>query len=246
MNLYGDQEKVIAGQVWGLHSDTETRLAGERIYPGDPVFAAVGDDKVGYLPHITAVALAISALVEGNVINLTVNGVNIGPIAWDTDAATTVRRAAEAVDQNESIRALGIDAFQIDGSPLAFYLQSPGVSIAVSGSITGGASQGTVSSTAYTTTKFVGVARREELCFKEGAGFYPPQYPVNVLTRGKVAVFVADSAKPGDLKPAYIITSGADAGKFTDASSGNYDSGCLFRSGFLESGLAVVEVRGAR
>lgn len=245
MDLYGDQQKAMPGQALGWHSDTETRLAGEKIYPGDPVFAAAGDDTVGYLPHITAVTLTISALVTGNVINLTVNGIAIDPVLWDTDDQTTVRRAAEAVDQNEAVRALGIDTFQVDGSPLSFYLQSPGVTITASGSITGGASQGTVSVTAFTTTKFIGIARHTELSFKEGEGFYPPQYPVNVLTHGKIVVPVAASAQPGDLKPAYIITSGGDTGTFTDEAGGHYDCGCLFRSGILEAGLALVEVRGA-
>jgi hypothetical protein len=232
--------------VFGLRYDTETRLAGERIYPGDPVFAGAGDGQAGYLPHITALAISISALAAGNIINLTVNGVAIAPVSWETDAETTVRRLVEELDRHEALRDLGIDAFTVDGSPLSFYVQGPGLALSASGVISGGASQGTVTSAAYTGTKFAGVACRQELSFREGAGFYPPQSPVSVLAHGKIAAQTALSAKPGDLKPAYIIIEGDEAGKFTDAAGGNYECGCLFRSGFLEPGLALIEARGAR
>ena len=194
---------------------------------------------------MTAVTLNLAAPVAGNVINLTVNGIAVDPVPWDTDAATTVRRLAEAVDQNEAVRALGIDAFQVDGSPLSVYLQSPGIPITASGTITGGASPGSIASEAYTAMRFVGVARHQERSFREGAGFYPPRQPVSVLTYGAIVLPVVSSARPGALKPAYIITSGDDAGKFTDAAGGNYDSGGIFKSGLLEAGLALLEVRGA-
>jgi hypothetical protein len=63
---------------------------------------------------------------------------------------------------------------------------------------------------------------------------------------GKIHVRVAESSTPQDKKPAYVILSGADAGKFTDVSTNNYDCGCIFRSGRIESDLALIEVRGLK
>jgi hypothetical protein len=68
--------------------------------------------------------------------------------------------------------------------------------------------------------------------------------PVGVLKEGRIAIRLADAAVPGDKKPAYIILAGPDAGKFTDDSSGNYDSGCIFRSDRIDGDLAFVEVHG--
>jgi hypothetical protein len=39
---------------------------------------------------------------------------------------------------------------------------------------------------------------------------------------------------------------GDDIGKFTSEASGNYDTGAIFRSGEVESGLAFLEVRGVK
>jgi hypothetical protein len=70
--------------------------------------------------------------------------------------------------------------------------------------------------------------------------------PVGVLVEGRIAIRLADTAVPGDKKPAYIILDGTDTGKFTDDSSGNYDSGCIFRSGRIDGDLAFVEVHGIK
>jgi hypothetical protein len=59
-------------------------------------------------------------------------------------------------------------------------------------------------------------------------------------------VRVANSANPGDKKPAYVILTGGDAGKFTDAAGGNYDCGCFFRTGKAEDDLALIELRGLK
>jgi hypothetical protein len=240
-------DKALAGMKFGLDAETESIAAGEKIYPGDPVFGMVGDDKVGYGAHLSAVALTASAdLVTDNSIAVTINGIAIAAVLFETSSVETIRKIVNAIDQNEDIRALGIDAFFVEGSPRGIVLQGPGITITAAAIVTGGASQATFSSAAYNSMKFMGVARFEELVFGLETGFYPAAASVPVQTHGKIFVPVADTANPDDKKPAYIITSGDDAGKFTDVASGNYDCGCFFRSDKVSGNLALIELRGMK
>lgn len=248
MKLYGDTPKAVAGAKFGLTCETETFSAGERIYPGDPCFGMTGEGKVCYGAHVNAVSLIAAAdLVAGNSVAVTINGIAVAPVAFDGSSANTVKKIIQTIDLNDDVRALGIDAFGIDDAPRGIFLSAPGVSITASAAVTGGASQTSFSQSAYTNMKFVGVARHQELSYREGTGFYPPQASVNVQTSGKVWVPVADGANPGDKEAAYIVMTGADAGKFTDSAAGGaYDSGCVFRSEKIEGGLALIEVRGMK
>ncbi|MDR2484257.1 MAG: hypothetical protein LBD55_02545 [Treponema sp.] len=244
--LYGDLGKAIAGQKFGLHDETETLVAGENIYPGDPVFQNVGDEEVGYGAHISGVTLTASAaLVAGNNVALTINGVSL-EVAFSESSPETFRKIVDAINLSEDLRGIGITAFQVEGNPLKFSLSGPGVTITGTATVTGGASQATFSSATYTAARFRGVARHMELSYREGTGFYPAGVAVNVLTQGQITVPVADAANPDNLKPAYVILTGANAGKFTDESSGNYDCGCYFRSARIEGNLALIEVRGLK
>jgi len=247
-NLYGDLGKAIAGQKFGLHDETETVLAGEKIYPGDPIFQKVGDETVAYGAHVTGVSMTASAaLVTGNVVTVTVNGVSVASVTFTSSSPETMQLIVDAINLDEDLRALGVTAFIISGEPLKFYLSGPGIAIAASVAVAGGASQATFASAAYNQSRFRGVARHMDISFKDGAGFYPAGIGVSVMTQGQITVPVADNAVPANLKPAYVIMSGADAGKFTDASGGgNYDCGCTFRSDRISGNLAVVEVNGLK
>jgi hypothetical protein len=246
-NVYGDIDKAIAGQKYGLDAETESLAAGEKLYPGDPVFGMVGDDKVGYGAHVSAVALTASGdLVTGNSIAVTVNGITLEPVVFETSSVETIKKIANAVDQNEEVRALGIDAFFVEGTPRTVILQGPGITITAAAIVTGGAGQANFASTSYSAMKFMGVARFEELVFGLETGCYPEAASVPVQTHGKIFVPVADTANPDDKKPAYVILSGADAGKFTDVVTGNYDCGCFFRSDRVSGNLALIELRGMK
>jgi hypothetical protein len=246
--MYGETPSAIAGQLYGSHAITETYTAGERIFPGDAVFGLVGDEKMGYLAHVNAVTLTASAdMVEDNEIAIVINGISVGSVPFQTSHEATMAAIVNAIDQNEAVRALGIDAFQVEGASRAIYLGAPGISITAVLTVTGGDSQAVFTSAANTSSKFVGIAKRNEaLSFKDGVGFYPPSMPVGVLKEGRIAINVADTAAPGDKKPAYIILSGSEAGKFTDEASENYDSGCIFRSDRIEGDLAFIEVHGIK
>jgi hypothetical protein len=248
MNLYGDLEKAIAGQSFGLDAPVESLAAGEKLYPGDPVFGMVGDEKVGYGAHVSAVSLTASAdLVTGNSITITINGIALEAVTFEGSSVDTIKKIVGAIDQSDEIRALGIDAFFEEGSPRAFILQGPGVTITAAAVVSGGASQASFTSAAYTAMRFMGVVRFEHVVYGNEAGCFPAGVSVPVQTGGKIYAPVADSANPDDKKVAYVILSGADAGKFTDQSGGgNYDCGCFFRSERVSGNLALIELRGMK
>jgi hypothetical protein len=242
-NLYDEPQRAIAGQKFGTQDVTETYNAGEAIDPGDPCFGMKGDENLVYKAHINAVTLTASAdLVAENSLATTVNGVALPAVAFDTDTQKTLGLVVQGINLNDDLSERGINAFVIEGVN-AISIEGPGINIDATIEVTGGASQATFASAANTDMVFVGVVRHEELSYREGTGYYPANTEVNVQTRGEIYVPVSDDANPQDKEKAYIILSGANAGKFTDASSGNYDSGCIFRSG-EEDGLARVELRG--
>lgn len=242
MNLYGTA-RAIAGQKYGLQDVVESHVAAENIEPGAALFGKVGDDRV-FNAHKNIVALVASAnLVTGNKLAAKVNGVELAEVDFDTDTDTTLAALAEAINSNESLSESGISASVVEGSKTITITGETDVTGSIT--VTGGESQATFTATASNDMKFVGVAVHEELAYREGTGFYPVNIPVNVMAHGKIYVPVATEATPADKKPAYVVLSGDDKGKFTDNSSGTYDCGCVFRSD-EKDGLALVEVNGLK
>jgi hypothetical protein len=245
-SLYDTPARAIAGQKCGLKDNVRTYRAGEKIYPGDPVFGMVGDELTCYGSHINAVTLTASAaLIANNSVAVTINGITIDPVVYGTSSLATFQAIVQAINLNDRVSDLGITAFSVDGAPLSFSLEGPGIDITASAVVTGGTSQAVFTSASDTNMKFLGVAAHTELGFKEGAGFYPPTHAVNVMDFGEIYVPVAEGATPSDKESAYIVLSGEDAGKFTDVAEGNYDSGAFFR-GNEEDGLARIEIRGMK
>jgi hypothetical protein len=243
----GELGQAIAGQKFGLHDETETIMAGENIYPGDPIFQKVGDEVVGYGAHISGVSLtANAALVTGNKVAVTINGVSLPVVEFIDSSEDTFRRIVDAINLSDDIRKKNITAYLLEGQALKFYLSGPGVTITASATVTGGASQATFASATVNDAKFRGVARHMDISYKEGAGFYPAGTSVNLMTRGQITVRVAEGANPDNLVPAYVIMSGDNAGKFTHEASGNYNCGCTFRSSRMEKDLALIEVNGLK
>jgi hypothetical protein len=98
------------------------------------------------------------------------------------------------------------------------------------------------------TRKFAGVAIISQRSFVGTEdNLYPTYDQISVLEEGCVWVPVASGISAIANKAAYIIdlTSDGQFKKFTDATSGNYDCGCYFKSNVL-NGLAVLEVRGLK
>jgi hypothetical protein len=242
--LYDPPARSIAGQKYGLRSNIRTYRAGEKIYPGDPVFGMTGDEKTCYGTHINAVTLAASdALVTGNKVAVVINGRALPVVEFIGSSDETLAAVVQAIELDDELSDLGVTAFVIDGAN-AVGIVGPGITITASATVTGGAAQPTFTAAADTNMKFLGVAVHTELGFKEGVGFYPPSHAVNVMDFGEIYVPVADGASPLDKEPAFIILSGDEAGKFTNDDDG-YDCGAFFR-GDKEDGLARIELRGMK
>lgn len=243
MRLYGDPARAIAGQKYGLQDVVESHVAAENIEPGAALFGNIGDDRV-FGAHQNVVTLVASAdLVSGNKLAVTVNGTELAAVDFDTDTDTTLAAVADAINADTNLAEAGIGASSIAGAKSVTIVGDSEVSASIT--VTGGESQPTFEASSSSGMKFAGVAVHEELAYKDGTGFYPKGVPVNVLTHGKIYVPVADGAEAADKKPAYVVLSGEDKGKFTDEPSGNYDCGCVFRSD-AEDGLALVEVNGLK
>lgn len=242
-DLYGDPQRAIAGQQFGLNVKARTYTAGEKIYPGDPVFGMVGDNAHCYGAHVNAVTLTASAeLVADNKIAVTINGVALPDVVFMESSAKTIAEIVRQIDLNSALGELGINAFAVESTD-TFTITSPGPGITITASavVTEGASQVTFAAAADTNLKFIGVALHTELCAKNGTGYYDVNDSVNVVDFGEIYVPVTDDANPTDKEPAYIDVA---AGVFTDDSTG-YDCGCFFRSN-KQDGLARVEVRGMK
>jgi hypothetical protein len=247
IDIYGDMKKALAGLTFGLEAECESFCAGEEFLPGDPAFGIVGDDKMAYRAHISAIKLTADGdLVSGNIVTVTVNGITVEEVSFVSSSANTIAAIVTAINLNEQIRALGITASVADGSARVFSLEGPGITITASATVTGGASQAEFTSAASDFAKFLGVVRFEQLGEGVDVGKFTPSDAIPVQTRGKIFVPVADSADPQDKKPAYVILTGADSGKFTDAEDGNYDCGCFFRGSRESGNLALIELRGLK
>jgi hypothetical protein len=251
MELYGNQKRALAGLKFGLSVETESVVAGEDFYPGDPVFGMVGDNKEGYKACPSSVTLTASAeLVEENSIIVTINGITLASVVFKNTSKETIQTLVDAINQSEEIRVMGIDAFVLEPSPLAIQLQATGaVTITASAVVTGGASQATFSSAANNTTAFMGVVRFEQIVHGREVGYFPQSVALPVQTWGKIWVPVAESADPDDKMTAYVIMTGTDAGKFTQASQSTetlYNTGGFFRSSKDSDGLALLELRGMK
>lgn len=241
-DLYADPPRAIAGQTHGLTGHTRTYSAGEKIFPGDPLFGMVGDDEHCYRPHVNAKTITLSEpLVQGNKVAVTINGIALAVVEFVESSTATLQRIVRDIDINTALGNLGINAFIVEGAD-AFTIVGPGITFTVVVDITDGESQAEVTITADTNMKFIGIAEHTELSSNKGTGFYDVNDSVNVRDFGDIYAPVHENAHPSDKEAAYIDIANA---VFTDIPGGNYDCGCFFRSN-KQDGLARVEVRGMK
>lgn len=241
-DLYADPPRAIAGQTHGLTGHTRTYSAGERIFPGDPLFGMVGDDEHCYRAHVNAKTVSFSApLITGNKIAVTINGIALAVVEFVESSTATLERIVRGIDINTALSDLGINAFIVEGAN-AFTIVGPGIDITAVVTVTEGESQPEVDIQSDTNMKFIGVAEHTELSTNKGTGFYDISDSVNVRDFGDIYAPVHEDANPSDKEPAYINIA---QGVFTDIPGGNYDCGCFFRSN-KQDGLARVEIRGMK
>lgn len=252
MGAYDRPEVALAGLQYGANisdKDVISRYAAvDDISPGDPLFGYEGDDINCYQAARDTLILTFSAdLVALNVTTLTLsaitNGVNDAQTVaetFDTDHDTTMDNlvaAIEAAYPNATVTLTdAINNRQIT-------IQQNGANWTGSGVVTLGVSQATITPTYTTAQVFIGIAVLNHMSTNTTRGLYEVGDMVDVLSEGKI--YVNTSVAVNANTDAYVIwtyTTPANQGKFTNVSSGNYETGCKFLTSTTGAGLAAVEV----
>ena len=236
MTQYNELDKALPGLKYGLDGKVATGAAESPINFGAPVYASKGEEnKVGPLVNDKASIGLDASFVTGNTIagTVTINGgtaVNYS-VAFDTNHATTFAALVAALDAIS-----GIEVVSFDATARTIVLSANGLLLAVTGAVTGGASQAAVTVAAGTDMVLRGVALRTAKIIVNGLSRYEVTDPVNILTEGQVWVNTADAVDAH--KQAYLTSAGA----WSDEASGNTATPYTFRSSNTAAGLARLEV----
>ena len=248
MAAYGTPDAAIAGLLYGEKHDVDSAIAKEDIAFGSPVFGPVGVENVAYGPHKDKATETLSAdLVASNVLTTTINGIAVAS-TFATDHATTMTAHIAAINAKTELAALGITAAAGSSNRVVVISAPAGVDLTVSGAVTLGASQATVTIVYGTNLKFLGVAPFIQIggkSFGAGTSKWEALQAVNIVKAGML--WVRAESTVADKDPAYVsgVGGAGTLGKFTDVSTNNYDIGAFFRSN-ASGGLALLEVRGMK
>ena len=236
MSQYNELDKALPGLKYGLDGKVATGAAQSAIAFGAPVFASKGEEnRVGALVNDKATVAFDANFVTANVVagTVTINGgtaVNYS-VNFNTNHATTFAALVAALDAIS-----GIEVVSFDATARTIVLSANGLLLAVTGAVTGGATQAAVTVTAGTDMVLRGVALRTAKILVNGLSRYEITDPVNILTDGEVWVNTADAVDAH--KQAYLASGGA----WTDEASGNTATPYTFRSSTTAAGLARLEV----
>lgn len=246
MSQYGDLDQALPGLLYGLDHLVDTGLAVAPIEFGAPVYAPKGEaEKVGPLVNDKATVAFDANFVASNVVagTVTINGgtaVNYS-VTYATSHAATFAALVAALAAISGIQVVSSDA-----TARTIVLSANGLLLAVTGAVTGGASQAAVTVTAGTEMVLRGVAARtlveaasQDGTFAapgDGTAKYRTNDAVNIVTEGKLWVPVADAV---EAQATVYLTS---AGAWTDEASGNTQTPYTFRTSTSGAGLAVLDV----
>ena len=239
MGAYGDMNEAVAGLLFGINSEmVESVAAKEEIQAGAPVMGYPGEENTGYNVHKDQVTLTLSAdLIASNVYTVTINGTEIAE-TYATSHAATMAALIEAINTDADMLAAGIVA-AAGSTNRIIVLKAKGIDLTVTGAVTLGATQASVTVATTTWSKFLGVAVFGSTSGIAGDAAYQIGDTVAVLAKGQIWVPCADDMT--DKSAAYIDV----ANKRFYATNSGYDCGCVFRSN--ESGnLALLEIRGLK
>lgn len=138
--------------------NTLSPICGENIMPARGVCKAPGQDYVVVLPRVNQSVNVFSAdLITDNVVNATVNGVAITPVTFATSHIATMNVIA-----GEIRNLAGIASATVGGvnNRTITVLSDNGTAITITGfTVTGGASQATVTTTNSAFGQFFGVSQ---------------------------------------------------------------------------------------
>lgn len=248
MGAYDNLDVAVAGLAYGWEDDdVSTGVAQEAINFGAPVFGYEGEEDKVYNAHRDYGKLVLDAdLVTSNVYTITINGEAVAT-TFNTDHDTTMDDIITNINGNATVQALPAEA-ELDAGDTdnrTVIVKGKGVDITVSGAVTLGASQAAVTVTHSIWSKFLGVAQitaKSTRTTGSTTSVYEQYDSVNIRESGQI--YIDAVAGVEDKEAAYVIYAiGADQGKFTNSSSGTYDTKAKFRSN-VSDGLARVELRG--
>lgn len=251
MNLYGEMDQALTGQLYGLVEDTviETGIAKEDINFGSPVFGHEGEENDVYGAHLDQSELTLDAdLVTSNVITLTIQGETVAH-TFATDHATSMTALIAKINADAELAALGITA-SAGSTNRKIIIRGKGLDISASGAVTLGASQAGITAATSTFAKFVGIAMSTAKSSNlSNARKYEAGDAINIVAKGKVWVTVAVAVS--DKQSAYAIIASTNRNTFSNSSSSTYDVGGIFRSNRVVGGtdvgnIAILEVRGLK
>lgn len=236
MGAYGEMDQAIAGLPYGINKKVGTlRCADSAGLPfGRAVMVNPGDKDGGYGIKSDTVKLAFNAdLIASNSTVLTINGVALTAVVYATSHAHTMDLLKAAIEAAFPTATVTLsDA--TNNREITVTIK--GTTMSGSGVVTGGATQATVSGTVTSMQVFAGVSLFVQKEYN-AANQYNLNEAMNVLRNGEAWVEVTEAVKAHN--PAYIVQSGAGAGKF--ATSG-YTTNARFKSNTSGAGLALIEV----
>jgi len=193
-----------------------------------------------HLPVKDVCALLFDAdFVTANVVTITVNGNATAGIPFDTDHDTTVDAVKAAIEALTGVSSVTLTDVTNNRE---FTIETKGLVITVSETVTGGASQATGTPTYSSDDIFRGIALHSHQMGagnKFGTAEYKATAAVNVLRQGTAWVETGLAVNADEA--AYVDIAGA-VGKFTNVSGGNLATGGFFRSTVGAAGLAKLEI----
>jgi hypothetical protein len=256
MTAYNDPNPKAAGYKQSLKSDDITGQVAEEngIKFGRPVFSYAGNDLQIFAYHNNRAKVVYDAdFVTSNNIDLSVNGVAITTVPFDTNHDTTMTNLKNQIEAD--ITGATVTLIDTGGFNRDFYITiEDDNDRLVTSVVTGGASQAVATITYDTTMVYRGITRHD---YQEGApitdlegnpvntsvdALYPDKEAASVMVHGDITVDTADAIV--STSPAYVVaTSGADQGKMTDDPTNNVAlPDTVFTETTSAAGLADVRI----
>lgn len=223
-----------AGQKVDSRFDlVESFIAEAEVLFGRGLGANPGELDLVHHPIVDETALLFDAdFVTSNVVTITVNGIATAAVPFNTDHATTSADVLAAILGLAPVTSASISD---PGTDREFTIETSGVAIVVTETVTGGAGQATGTATNAINDIFRGIA----LHTHRETGKYAKDDAVSVLRQGMAVVETSGAVTADDA--AFVDIAGG-IGKFTKTSSNNLATKGFFRSTTTGAGLAKLEL----
>jgi hypothetical protein len=240
MTAYNTIDTAKRGLKYGLGPDGRVEggyacMESAGIEFGDPVFGYIGDNVSVYKFYNDFASLVFDGdFVTGNVITITVNGVDADDVTFATDHDTTAALVVAAV---AALTGVECELDSTDTDNRTFLIRTKGATITVAEAITGGAGQVTGTPTYGSSQTFLGVALQTQ----NASAMYELNDAVNVMASGEI--WVEPAATVYAFQTAYVDNAGANIQEFTN-SAGGVAVNAKYNSNAVASGLARLRVMG--